>query len=44
MEITSSAFGSGEMIPAKYTCDGPIFRLRWIGREAPQALRALPRL
>ena len=22
MEIKSSAFGSGEMIPAKYTCDG----------------------
>ncbi len=25
MEIKSSAFGSGEMIPAKYTCDGADF-------------------
>ncbi len=23
MELTSSAFQPGEMIPAKYTCDGP---------------------
>jgi hypothetical protein len=31
MEIKSSAFGSGEMIPAKYTCDGADFspQLEW---------------
>ena len=31
MEIKSSAFGSGEMIPAKYTCDGADFspHLEW---------------
>ncbi len=36
MEITSSAFGSGEMIPAKYTCDGADFSppLDWSGSPA----------
>ena len=36
MEITSSAFGSGEMIPAKYTCDGADFspQLEWSGSPA----------
>jgi Raf kinase inhibitor-like YbhB/YbcL family protein len=36
MEITSSAFGSGEMIPAKYTCDGADFSppLEWSGSPA----------
>jgi Raf kinase inhibitor-like YbhB/YbcL family protein len=33
MEIKSSAFGSGEMIAAKYTCDGADFSppLEWTG-------------
>jgi len=36
MEIKSSAFGSGEMIPAKYTCDGADFspQLEWSGSPA----------
>ena len=36
MEIKSSAFGSGEMIPAKYTCDGADFSppLEWSGSPA----------
>jgi hypothetical protein len=36
MEIKSSAFGSGEMIPAKYTCDGADFSpaLEWSGTPA----------
>jgi Raf kinase inhibitor-like YbhB/YbcL family protein len=36
MEIKSSAFGSGEMIPAKYTCDGADFSppLDWSGSPA----------
>jgi Raf kinase inhibitor-like YbhB/YbcL family protein len=36
MEITSSAFGSGGMIPAKYTCDGADFSppLDWSGSPA----------
>ena len=33
MEIKSSAFGSGEMIASKYTCDGADFSppLEWLG-------------
>jgi Raf kinase inhibitor-like YbhB/YbcL family protein len=36
MEIRSSAFGNGEMIPAKYTCDGADFSppLVWSGSPA----------
>jgi Raf kinase inhibitor-like YbhB/YbcL family protein len=36
MEIKSSAFGSGEMIAAKYTCDGADFSppLEWSGGPA----------
>jgi Raf kinase inhibitor-like YbhB/YbcL family protein len=36
MEIKSSAFGSGEMIAAKYTCDGANFSppLEWAGSPA----------
>lgn len=36
MEIKSSAFGSGEMIPAKYTCDGADFSppLEWMKTPA----------
>jgi Raf kinase inhibitor-like YbhB/YbcL family protein len=36
MEIKSSAFGSGEMIAAKYTCDGADFSppLEWTGSPA----------
>jgi Raf kinase inhibitor-like YbhB/YbcL family protein len=36
MEIKSSAFGSGEMIAAKYTCDGADFSppLEWAGSPA----------
>ena len=36
MEIKSSAFGSGEMIAAKYTCDGADFSppLEWSGSPA----------
>jgi hypothetical protein len=36
MEIKSSAFGSGEMIAAKYTCDGADFSppLEWTGGPA----------
>ncbi len=36
MEIKSSAFGSGEMIPAKYTCDGADFSppLEWLKTPA----------
>jgi hypothetical protein len=40
MEIKSSAFGSGEMIPAKYTCDGADFSppLEWT--KAPAGTRS----
>ena len=36
MEIRSSAFGSGEMIPVKYTCDGADFSpsLEWTAGPA----------
>jgi hypothetical protein len=36
MEIKSSAFGSGEMIPVKYTCDGADFSppLEWTAGPA----------
>jgi Raf kinase inhibitor-like YbhB/YbcL family protein len=36
MEIKSSAFGSGEMIASKYTCDGADFSppLQWAGSPA----------
>ncbi len=36
MEIKSSAFGNGEMIPAKHTCDGADFSpaLEWSGAPA----------
>ena len=36
MEIKSSAFGNGESIPAKYTCDGADFSppLEWSGSPA----------
>ena len=36
MEIKSSAFGSGEMIPVKYTCDGSDFSppLEWTAGPA----------
>jgi hypothetical protein len=43
MEIKSSAFGSGEMIAAKYTCDGADFSppLEWSGSPAETKSLAL---
>ncbi|PWU04503.1 MAG: YbhB/YbcL family Raf kinase inhibitor-like protein [Verrucomicrobia bacterium] len=41
LEITSSAFGNGEMIPMKYTCDGDNMSvpLQWSG--LPKGTKAL---
>ncbi len=40
MKLISSAFGEGEMIPSKYTCDGPDISppLEWT--EAPEGVQS----
>jgi Raf kinase inhibitor-like YbhB/YbcL family protein len=39
LEITSTAFSEGEMIPTRYTCDGPDVSpdLSWSGVDDPDA-------